>query len=122
MGFMTVSPSGGEFKVYVGYNAKAGFPLVGTQAGWDMKRVIGTATVEPDGSAFLQIPANVPVSIQPLDSEGRAVQLQAPVGLWRAPPARPEPDPGPRVRAGFPHPIFEPSETEQWRRRWKPWE
>lgn len=24
MGFMTVSPSGGEFKVYVGYNAKAG--------------------------------------------------------------------------------------------------
>lgn len=63
------------FSYHFGYNAKAGFPLVGTQAGWDMKRVIGTATVEPDGSAFFQIPANVPVSIQPLDEEGRAVQL-----------------------------------------------
>ena len=63
------------FSYHFGYNAKAGFPLVGTQAGWDMKRVLGTATVEPDGSAFFQIPANTPVSIQPLDAEGRAVQL-----------------------------------------------
>ncbi|NUQ64638.1 MAG: SUMF1/EgtB/PvdO family nonheme iron enzyme [Pirellulales bacterium] len=63
------------FSYHFGYNAKAGFPLVGTQAGWDMKRVLGTAAVEPDGSAFFQIPANTPVSIQPLDSEGRAVQL-----------------------------------------------
>ncbi len=63
------------FSYHFGYNGKAGFPLVGTQAGWDMKRVLGTATVEPDGSAFFQIPANTPVSIQPLDAEGRAVQL-----------------------------------------------
>ena len=63
------------FSYHFGYNAKAGFPLVGTQAGWDMKRVLGTATVEADGSAYFQIPANTPVSIQPLDEEGRAVQL-----------------------------------------------
>lgn len=63
------------FSYHFGYNAKAGFPLVGTQAGWDMKRVLGTATVEPDGSAYFQIPANTPVSLQPLDEEGRAVQL-----------------------------------------------
>jgi hypothetical protein len=63
------------FAYHFGYNAKAGFPLVGTQAGWDIKRVLGTATVEPDGSAFVRIPANTPISIQPLDAEGRAVQL-----------------------------------------------
>jgi len=63
------------FSYHFGYNAKAGFPLVGTQAGWDIKRILGTASVEPDGSAFFQIPANTPISLQPLDEEGRAVQL-----------------------------------------------
>ncbi len=63
------------FSYHFGYNGKAGFPLVGTQAGWDVKRVLGTATVEPDGSAYFKIPANTPISIQPLDEEGRAVQL-----------------------------------------------
>jgi formylglycine-generating enzyme required for sulfatase activity len=63
------------FSYHFGYNNKAGFPLVGTQAGWDVKRVIGTAAVESDGSACFQIPANTPVSLQPLDEEGRAVQL-----------------------------------------------
>ncbi len=63
------------FSYHFGYYAKAGFPLVGTQAGWDMKRVLGTATVEADGSAFFQIPSNTPVAVQPLDEEGRAVQL-----------------------------------------------
>ena len=63
------------FSYHFGYNAKAGFPLVGTQAGWDVKRVLGTATVEPDGSAHFQIPANTPVSLQPLDEAGRALQL-----------------------------------------------
>jgi formylglycine-generating enzyme required for sulfatase activity len=63
------------FSYHFGYNAKAGFEFIGTQSGWDVKRVLGTAAVEPDGSAFFQIPANTPVSIQPLDEEGRAVQL-----------------------------------------------
>ena len=63
------------FAYHFGYVNKAGFPLIGTQAGWDVKRVLGTAMVEADGSACFQIPANTPVSIQPLDGEGRAVQL-----------------------------------------------
>ena len=63
------------FAYHFGYMAKAGFWMIGTNSGWDVKRVLGTTTVEEDGSAHFQIPANTPVSIQPLDSEGRAVQL-----------------------------------------------
>lgn len=63
------------FSYHFGYNQKAGPGYVGMQSGWDMKRVLGTATVESDGSAHFQIPANTPVSLQPLDREGQAVQL-----------------------------------------------
>lgn len=63
------------FSYHFGYLGKASFVLIGTQAGWDVKRILGTAKVEDDGSAEFTIPANTPISIQPLDSEGRAVQL-----------------------------------------------
>ncbi|MBM3890014.1 MAG: hypothetical protein FJ388_12935, partial [Verrucomicrobia bacterium] len=63
------------FAYHFGYLNKAGFELIGVNSGWDVKRVLGTARVEADGSACFQIPANTPVSLQPLDSEGRAVQL-----------------------------------------------
>ena len=46
----------------------------GIQSGWDIKRVLGTVPVESDGSAIFKIPANTPVSIQPLDENGAAVQ------------------------------------------------
>lgn len=46
----------------------------GVQSGWDIKRLLGTVPVEEDGSAIFKIPANTPISLQPLDSEGRAVQ------------------------------------------------
>lgn len=46
----------------------------GIQAGWDIKRLIGTVPVEADGSAIFKIPANTPISLQPLDEEGRAIQ------------------------------------------------
>jgi len=48
---------------------------VGTDGPWEPKRVLGTVPVEKDGSAFFRIPANTPISIQPLDQEGRALQL-----------------------------------------------
>jgi hypothetical protein len=63
------------FAYHFGYLNKAGFDIVGTEGGWDVKRILGTAKVEEDGSACFQIPANTPVSLQPLDNEGRAVQL-----------------------------------------------
>lgn len=46
----------------------------GIQSGWDIKRLLGVAPVEADGSAIFTIPANTPVSLQPLDEHGAAVQ------------------------------------------------
>lgn len=46
----------------------------GIQSGWDIKRNLGTVPVEEDGSAIFTAPANTPISIQPIDEEGIAVQ------------------------------------------------
>jgi formylglycine-generating enzyme required for sulfatase activity len=48
---------------------------VGIDGPWDVKRIVGTVPVEPDGSAFFRIPANTPVAVQPLDEKGQALQL-----------------------------------------------
>lgn len=47
----------------------------GIQTGWDIKRILGTVPVEEDGSVMFKIPANLPVSLQPLDENGAAVQM-----------------------------------------------
>ena len=46
----------------------------GIQSGWDIKRLLGTVPVEADGSVMFKAPANTPISIQPLDKDGVAVQ------------------------------------------------
>lgn len=46
----------------------------GIQSGWDIKRLLGTVPVEEDGSAIFKVPANTPISIQPLDKDGVAIQ------------------------------------------------
>lgn len=46
----------------------------GIQSGWDIKRMLGTVPVEEDGSVIFKIPANTPVSIQPVDKDGAAIQ------------------------------------------------
>lgn len=48
---------------------------VGLDGPWDVKRVLGTVPVESDGSALFRVPANTPISVQPLDAEGKALQL-----------------------------------------------
>ena len=57
------------------YQGTGGHFSVGWESGWDIKRILGTVPVEEDGSANFLIPANTPVSLQPLDDKGRAVQL-----------------------------------------------
>lgn len=48
---------------------------VGLDGPWDPRRVIGTVPVNEDGSAFFKVPAYTPVSLQPLDKDGRALQI-----------------------------------------------
>ncbi|NQT87862.1 SUMF1/EgtB/PvdO family nonheme iron enzyme, partial [bacterium] len=63
------------FAYHFAYNHTGGHASVGTESSWDIKRILGTVPVEADGSANFLIPANTPISIQPLDSEGRALQI-----------------------------------------------
>ena len=49
--------------------------IIGIDGPWDIKRVLGTVPVHPDGSAKFRIPANTPISIQPLDEEGKTLQV-----------------------------------------------
>ncbi|MFO8014717.1 MAG: SUMF1/EgtB/PvdO family nonheme iron enzyme [Phycisphaerae bacterium] len=49
--------------------------VVGADGPWDVKRVLGTVPVAEDGSAVFRVPANTPVAVQPLDADGRALQL-----------------------------------------------
>lgn len=43
-------------------------------ASWDVKRILGTVDVEPDGSAFFNVPARTPLYFQALDENNRVVQ------------------------------------------------
>ena len=45
------------------------------ESGWDIKRILGTVDIEADGSCCFEMPANTPISLQPLDENGCAVQL-----------------------------------------------
>ncbi len=65
----------------VGYNTNkgpAGGALISTpvsiEGTWDVKKVLGTATVYEDGSACFTVPAKTPVYFQLLDERGDAVQ------------------------------------------------
>ena len=64
------------YTYHFGYQAIAGIGhRVGADGPWEPKRVMGTVPVESDGSAFFRVPANTPISIQPLDKDGKALQL-----------------------------------------------
>lgn len=59
---------------YAYLDSPSDFDAQGIQSGWDIKRELGTVDVEEDGSAIFKVPANTPISIQPLDDKGRAIQ------------------------------------------------
>ncbi len=66
------------FTYHYAYHLTGGHSMTGldrVESSWDIKRILGTVDVEADGSACFEMPANTPVSIQPLDADGRAVQL-----------------------------------------------
>ena len=49
-------------------------PMVGAANASPGKQVLGTVPVEADGSAYFEVPANIPMLFQALDKNGRAVQ------------------------------------------------
>ncbi len=61
-----------------GNSGPAGGALVSTpisiQGAWDVKKILGTATVHDDGSACFTVPARTPVYFQAIDAKGRMVQ------------------------------------------------
>ncbi|HUT35687.1 MAG TPA: SUMF1/EgtB/PvdO family nonheme iron enzyme [Planctomycetota bacterium] len=64
------------FSYHFAYHGMGGLlGVVGMDGPWDPKRIVGTVPVESDGSALFRVPANTPISIQPLDAEGKALQL-----------------------------------------------
>lgn len=66
------------FAYHFNYERTGGPDSVGlgrVEAGWDIKRILGTVDIELDGSTCFEIPANTPISLQPLDADGAALQL-----------------------------------------------
>ena len=66
------------FSYHFNYHRTGGHSMTGldrVESSWDVKRILGTVAVEADGSCCFEMPAKTPVSFQPLDAEGRAVQL-----------------------------------------------
>ena len=64
------------FTYHFAYQKQAGIKhRIGADGPWEVKQVLGTVPVEPDGSAFFRVPAKTPISLQPLDEEGKALQL-----------------------------------------------
>jgi formylglycine-generating enzyme required for sulfatase activity len=46
----------------------------GIDGPWEPRFLLGTVPVRDDGSALFSVPANTPLTVQPLDDQGRAVQ------------------------------------------------
>ncbi len=63
------------FSFDYGYQGLASHTYIGMEGPWDVHRIVGTVDVETDGSASFKVPANTPISVQPLDADGRALQL-----------------------------------------------
>ncbi len=61
-----------------GNSGPAGSALISTpisiQGAWDVKRILGTVPVQPDGSAAFEVPARTPIYFQAVDRNGHAVQ------------------------------------------------
>jgi formylglycine-generating enzyme required for sulfatase activity len=108
------------FAYHFGYPGLAGPDKVGYGGPWEVMRVLGTAPVEEDGSAFFRVPANTPIAFQAIDAQGAAVQLMRSwvsampgevvscVG-WHEPPG--EAAAGRLVRAA----VRPPRDLEPWR-------
>jgi formylglycine-generating enzyme required for sulfatase activity len=67
--FLRIFTYGYAYRMHGGHDALA------IEGGWDTKRIIGTVPVEEDGSVMVKVPHSLPLSLQPLDKDGNALQL-----------------------------------------------
>jgi formylglycine-generating enzyme required for sulfatase activity len=63
------------YEFHYSYNRMGGHIEIGVEGPWDVHRILGTVPVYEDGSAYFRVPANTPIAVQPLDDEGKAIQL-----------------------------------------------
>ena len=63
------------YEPHYAYPGMGGHIHIGIDGPWDVHRILGTVPVESDGSASFTVPANTPLAVQPLDEQGRALQL-----------------------------------------------
>jgi len=63
------------YEPHYAYPKMGGHINIGVDGPWDARRLHGTVPVYEDGSANFKVPANTPLALQPLDEEGRAVQV-----------------------------------------------
>jgi len=63
------------FEPHYTYPRMGGHIDIGIDGPWDVHRIHGTVPVNDDGSASFIVPANTPLAIQPLDSEGKQIQI-----------------------------------------------
>jgi formylglycine-generating enzyme required for sulfatase activity len=62
------------FSYTFSYHSVGGlYGVLGQDGPWDIHRPLGTVPVHPDGSAKFKVPANTPISLQPLDEHGQAL-------------------------------------------------
>ena len=63
------------YEPHYAYPGMGGHINIGIDGPWDVHRILGTVPVERDGSASFRVPANIPIAVQPLDADGKAVQI-----------------------------------------------
>ncbi len=63
------------YEQHYAYPKMGGHIHIGIDGPWDAKRILGTVPVEDDGSSSFIVPANTPIAVQPLDEQGRALQI-----------------------------------------------
>ena len=63
------------YSYHYAYAGMGGHINIGIDGPWDARRIVGTVPVQPDGSAMFRVPANTPMGLQPLDKDGKAMQL-----------------------------------------------
>jgi len=63
------------FSFHYAYYRMGGHIHIGIDGPWDVHRILGTVPVDADGSAMFRVPANTPIAVQPVDADGKALQV-----------------------------------------------